>query len=152
MLGSDQLALLEGNLRGDELLGIRVGDDVRHFAPTREWARGLMANLRGVEAEEGVFGARHDGALQGDDVGLGVPEAFGGHSFSAEKGGVEFPELEHFPGVVADKDFLTAEELSAQKVDLKTRDAAEDFGDGEVVGDEGDVVQRRLRQCLGYGE
>ena len=111
-----------------------------------------MADLRGVETEEDVVGARHDGALQGDDVGLGVPEAFGGHSFGAKKGGVEFPELEHFPGVVADENFLAAEELSAQKMDLMTWDAAEHFGDGEVVGDEGDVVQRRLRQGLGDGE
>jgi hypothetical protein len=63
------------------------------------WA---VVDLGGVEAEEDVFGAREDGALQGNDVGLRVPESFGGHTFRTEKSGVELPKLDHFSSAISE--------------------------------------------------
>jgi hypothetical protein len=93
-----------------------------------------------------------DFALELDDFGWGVPEAFGIEGTGAEESEVEFPEGEGVAGHVAEQDGLALEELAAEEVDTEGIDAGEDFGHREAVGDDGEGADGLVAEDFGNAE
>jgi hypothetical protein len=75
-----------------------------------------VAQLGGIETKENFGAASHDGALERDDFGVRVGDAFRDQTFTAEKGGVEFPNAKRAHGIIAEEHRLAVQKSAAEHV------------------------------------